>query len=327
MLRSDSKIRAYLELLRFPNVFTAVADVMMGGWFVTYSHQRPDLPELRPGVLFLLIGSSCCLYLAGTVLNDYFDRDKDAEERPARPIPSRRVPESAAQWLGSELLIVGVAVAWLASYFNGSFRSGLIACALAAAIVLYDGRLKSTILGPFGMGACRFLNVLLGMSIASAEQAPWDASHFMVAGGIGVYIAGITWFARTEAVISSRPQLVAATAVMWSGIAMLACFPMLPATPTFLHQKTLPMWFLLWLILAGQIGWRCLRAAFAPVPANVQYAVKNCILSLIVLNAATTVATQGYPMMATFPPQQLQCIAILALLAPTLFLGRWIYST
>jgi 4-hydroxybenzoate polyprenyltransferase len=327
MLRPDSRIRAYLELLRLPNVFTAVADVLMGCWFVTNSQARPDLPELRPGIMLLLIGSSCCLYLAGMVLNDYFDRDKDAEERPARPIPSRRVPESAAQWLGSELLIIGVALAWLASYFNGSFRSGLIAIALAAAVVLYDGRLKSTPLGPLGMGACRFLNVLLGMSIVSAEYVPWGESHFMVAGGIGVYIVGVTWFARTEAVMSSRPQLVGATLVMWLGIAMLACFPLITAVPTVLQQKTYSIWFLLWLILGGQIGWRCLQAVFAPLPGNVQYAVKNCILSLIVLNAAVTIATQGYPILSSFPPQQLQCIAILALLAPTVLLGRWIYST
>ena len=45
--------------------------------------------ELQSGIVLLLVGASSCLYLAGMVLNDYFDRDKDAQERPARPIPSR----------------------------------------------------------------------------------------------------------------------------------------------------------------------------------------------------------------------------------------------
>ena len=38
-----------------------------------------------------LAGASSCLYLAGMALNDYADREVDAVERPARPIPSGRV--------------------------------------------------------------------------------------------------------------------------------------------------------------------------------------------------------------------------------------------
>ncbi len=324
MIYRDSKLRAYLELLRLPNVFTAVADVLMGCWFVTRSSgpaARELLPALRPGLMFLLVGSSCCLYLAGMVLNDYFDRDKDAQQRPARPIPSRRVPESAARWLGSELLIAGVALAGIVSYLNGGFRTALVVLALAAAVVLYDGWLKSTLLGPLGMGACRFLNVLLGMSVVGADQLAWDASHYTVAGGIGIYIVGVTWFARTEAVTSSRSSLSAGIVVMWAGIAMLASFPDMSEAPTHLTASMLPYWYLLWCLLAAQIGWRCLRAVIEPAPANVQYAVKNCILSLIVLDATVTVATQG------FPPGHWQAIVVIALLAPTMFLGRWIYST
>ena len=72
---------AYFELLRFPAVFTVVADVMMG-YLVTHG-------DLQPVHIFALtLLASCCLYLGGMVLNDVYDADLDARERPERPIPS-----------------------------------------------------------------------------------------------------------------------------------------------------------------------------------------------------------------------------------------------
>ena len=70
-----------------------------------------------------------------------------------------------------------------------------------AAVVLYDGLLKRTPFGPLGMGACRLLNVLLGMSLAAG---PWGLFHGQVALAVGTYITGVTWFARSEAT-ESRP--------------------------------------------------------------------------------------------------------------------------
>ena len=90
---APSRLRAWLELLRLPNVFTAVADVMMG-FLVTHA-------TLRPASEFaLLVAASCCLYLAGMVLNVVFDVEQDTTERPERPIPSGRITRSAASRLG-----------------------------------------------------------------------------------------------------------------------------------------------------------------------------------------------------------------------------------
>ncbi len=314
---SESRIRAYLELLRLPNVFTALADVLMGAWFVTASPWRGELPKLDPIVLIFLFGSSACLYLGGMVLNDYFDRTKDAIERPARPIPSRRVAESSARWFGTELLIVGVGLAWAASYFVGSVRGGLVAFAITVAVILYDGWLKNTPLGPLAMGTCRMLNVLLGMSAASAAEVEWSGVHCLVAGGIGVYIVGVTLFARTEAVVSRRAMLATGTVVLLFGIGMLAWFPNFLKRSDTLVGSQMNTWYLFWAILAALIGYRCFRAIAEPAPVNVQAAVKQCIFSLIVLDASVTFAVQG----------RASALIIVALLVPTMFLGRWIYST
>ena len=91
------KLFAYLQLVRLPNVFTALADVAMG-FFVTQG--IVELASLEPVQivrLTLLCVASACLYLAGMALNDAFDADIDREERPERPIPSGRVSLSGAR--------------------------------------------------------------------------------------------------------------------------------------------------------------------------------------------------------------------------------------
>ena len=54
----------------------------------------------RPDALPWLLAASAGLYAGGVVLNDYFDREVDAVERPERPIPSGRVAGSHALVLG-----------------------------------------------------------------------------------------------------------------------------------------------------------------------------------------------------------------------------------
>src|SRR5215467_11229836 len=111
-LRNSSSLVAWLQLLRLPNVFTAVADVTMGYLVV--------LGELRPALYFgLLVASSVLLYLSGMVLNDVFDAKVDAQDRPDRPIPSGRISRRAASHVGRGMFIGGIAIAcglsWLAN--------------------------------------------------------------------------------------------------------------------------------------------------------------------------------------------------------------------
>ncbi|MFI6317483.1 UbiA family prenyltransferase [Nonomuraea sp. NPDC050556] len=57
--------------------------------------------------------SSVCLYWAGMAANDWADRDLDAVERPERPIPSGRIPASAALGIAAGLTAAGLGAAWL----------------------------------------------------------------------------------------------------------------------------------------------------------------------------------------------------------------------
>ncbi|MDG2380160.1 MAG: UbiA family prenyltransferase [Pirellulaceae bacterium] len=315
--RSSSRLLAYLQLLRIPNVFTAVADVTMGFLFV-----GGKLPEQIFTFSGLVIASSC-LYLAGMVLNDVFDFAVDQRDRPDRPLPSGRINKGSATILGVALLAFGISSAWLVdtlhAFEQGSTsRAGIIATLLAFMIVTYDGVVKKTFLAPLAMGSCRLLNVLLGMSIDRnfSSLFGFNADQWLVAGGMGVYIVGVTWFARNEAHDSRRSRLISATTVMLLGIVLLGLFPFSPAaTPTLFTNAV--VWPLLLIVLTFAVFRRCGHAIHSPTPSHVQAAVKQAIMTLIVLNAAICLAVVG-PFYA---------VCVLALLVPTLLLGRWVYST
>lgn len=303
------RVRAYAELLRLPNVFTAAADIAMGFLF---THPRVPFPELSSdaaGAVSGLIAVSCALYLAGMVLNDVFDHRVDARERPFRPIPSGRVSVVTARRLGFALLGLGIGMAWGLSLVFTTAIPGIIATLLAACVVAYDGSVKNTLAGPLLMGGCRFLNVMLGMSLA----VPFvRADGLLAAAGIGVFVTGISWLARTEANPSARWPLVLGAALLVVGLAILSCIAWLRDVVVARGR-----WVAFWSILAVLVAWRCVPAIARPSPRSVQAAVRSAIQSLIVLDAAVTFAAQGAPW----------GIAVLCLLLPAFLLGQWIYST
>lgn len=313
-----SRLLDYLRLLRLPNVFTAVADVMMGFLFVHRS--------LQPvGVFLLLAAASCCLYLAGMVLNDVYDLEEDRRLRPHRPLPSGRIPWEWARGIGYGLLSSGVLLGLAAGVLHSLpavpiWRAGIVAAILAGCVVLYDAVLKRTVLAPLLMGGCRFFNVLLGMSVAAAAPQAvvlgFGPHQLLAAGGIGLYIVGVTWFARTEAEISNRLSLSAGLAVMGAGIFLLGAFP--EFAPVGFHFELPALaWPLLLLLLFMTTVRRCGVAIYNPQPEYVQAAIKHCIFSLIILDAAVVAHTNHLGW----------ALAVLALLVPTLLLGRWIYAT
>jgi 4-hydroxybenzoate polyprenyltransferase len=317
--RPSSKLLAYLRLFRLPNVFTAMADIAMGFCFT-----QADFSFHSFSVFLPLLVASSLMYTAGMVLNDVYDLEIDRQERPTRPLPSGKIDASFAKRLGFALLAAGVIQTALLAVLRLDadscpllFKIRPIVCAIALAgmILLYNRILKHTPFGPIAMGSCRMLNVLLGMS---ASPQPWTVWNLIVAGGIGIYIAGVTWFARTEATTSNRGQLIGALIVVVYGLGTLWQWPDWGATGEILPLKIpAQQWTMLWIIVGTILIWRFLRAVVAPSPKNVQTAVKAGILGIIALDAATAFLVAG----------PISAIAIFLLIIPTLVLGAWVYST
>jgi 4-hydroxybenzoate polyprenyltransferase len=296
---------AYAQLVRLPNVFTAFADIAIGGL-------AAGLVRGDPLAFALVLAASGCLYCGGMALNDYFDRHEDAVTRPGRPIPSGRIAPGTALAIGLGLLALGIAFAAGAGATGGVFRPAplVIAVLIAGAVLLYDGVAKQTPLAPVSMAACRFLNVLLGMSPADGEALPWPF-RLHVALAVGVYIVGVTWFARREEATSRRGELKGAAGVMLAGLGVALLVPAhLPA------GTASPLFVYLLAAFGAVLGVAVLRAVREPSPPNVQAAVKRAVLGLVALDAVLASAVAGTA-----------GLLVVLLLVPAMYLGRWVYST
>lgn len=302
--------KPYAQLVRLPNLPTAVADIGLAALATR------TLPARWPAFV-LLVGASCCLYLSGMVWNDFFDVEQDRRERPERPLPSGRVSRRTAGLLALVLMLSGLGLAlaagWVMVQSDQSpslWRPVVVAGVLAVMILLYDGWLKRTPLGPVAMGSCRFLNVLLGATLSGGLLWPLGPHLALV---VGTYIVGVTWFARTEARSSSQKALVGACSVMLASLALGLCVPV--------HREFDSAALVFPYLLVGfgfWLGFPLTRAIAAPTPANVQAGVKRSLMGLIVLDTILATGTVGA-----------LGLVLLVLLVPSLYLNRraWLYAT
>ena len=152
----NQKLKDWLELIRFPNLFTLPGDILVGA---SVSLAFMDFSWVRFGLLCLI---SALLYAGGLILNDCMDYDEDMRERPDRVLPSGRIKLSTAYAVVVVFFILALALAW-----SVCFASFVVSAFLILAIYLYDGPArKKPKLGFFVMGLCRGLNILLGATIA-----------------------------------------------------------------------------------------------------------------------------------------------------------------
>ena len=259
-------VRGYLELLRPPNVVTAIADVL-AGYAVAGQGQIGRLPWL--------LGATTCLYAGGVVLNDYFDRRIDATERPERPIPSGRVPAGRAAALGGSLLAAGIVLA-----LTATAAAGAVAIALAAGVLLYDARAKRhAFAGPTVMGACRGLNLILGIAaVPDAISARWPIAMLSL-----IYIAAVTMVSRGEVHGGKKPVAAFAIGALAAVVAALGWVALRSG-----------LWPVPALVLAAALAWRVgvpfARVYADPAPAVIRRAVRAGVLSLVLLDASISAA-------------------------------------
>lgn len=281
----SSKSFCWLRLLRLPTVFTALSNVFCG-YFLAQHPIPSDL--LQHSALFLLLLATTGLYLGGMVLNDYFDAELDALERPERPIPSGRISRGAAGVSGAGLLTLGLAAAACVGV-----QSGCLAVVLAACVLCYNGFFKSTWFGPFVMATCRMLNLLLGASTLTLSSG--HVSGVLIAAcSLGIYILGVTWFSRSEAGSASRTGLLTGLVLVLAG---LTC------DGALIYRDAIGVAMLrgsgMGLLLLGlNLSMRAAAAISTRRPALIQQTVGLMLLSLIFRDTMLVFAMTGNAQLA-----------------------------
>jgi 4-hydroxybenzoate polyprenyltransferase len=184
----------YLLLIRAPNLFTVPSNIL-SGYFATTLLGDTNITQL-----LLLIFSSIFLYVAGIILNDYFDINVDRKERPNRPLASGQITKRSALLLATSSIVAGNVVSW-----SVSWDSFIISFCLTIVIFIYNYWLKRNRAGnPLTMGSARFLNVLLGGSSALGLVTKMDLTLVFIGYCLFLYTASISLLSLKEVSTGER---------------------------------------------------------------------------------------------------------------------------
>lgn len=246
-----------LELGRVSNLPTvwsnALAGIVLAG----------GAANIEPPALLTLLLALTLFYVGGMFLNDAFDREVDARERPGRPIPSGRVTAVAVFGWGFGMLAAGLVLLLALGYGGGvatEWRPAAAGIALGASIVLYDAWHKSNPLSPFVMGLCRML-VYVTAAYAVATGLP--AALLFGAAVLLSYLIGLTYAAKQENL--NR------IANLWPLLFLAAPFAYVPAATGLAWQAAV--------IFAGFAAWVLYALSFLVIPSRIR--VPRAVVSLL----------------------------------------------
>jgi len=171
-----------LRLGRVSNLPTVWTNVIAGA---TIASAATSVADIAAAGLAMT-----AFYVGGMYLNDYFDRDIDASERPGRPIPTGEIGAGIVAAVGFALLAIGVVL--LAPFGALAAIWGLV---LAAAILLYDVWHKGNLFAPVIMGLCR---ALVYLATGAAVGGEIRSALIMAATALAAHVVGLTYAAKQE---------------------------------------------------------------------------------------------------------------------------------
>ena len=289
-----SRPRLYLKLGRVSNLPTVWTNVAAGIALGGGSFERNY--AVRLGVALSLF------YVGGMFLNDAFDRDIDARQRPERPIPSGQIGAGEVFAVGFGLILSGFAGVALMVFGQSEppYTALAAAASLAVLIVLYDAWHKQNPLSPVVMGLCRS-----AVYVTAGLAAGGVLSHVLISGALagGAYVVGLTFVARQENRTSFRAG---------GTLALLAS----PAALAVAHPSRGVAVFV---ALAAAVAWAA--AAVVPLFRKGSVDVPRSVVRLIAgisLVDALLLAMAGEPELA---------LVGAAGLGATLLLQRWVRGT
>lgn len=293
----------YLILIRLPNVFTVLTNILVGYFSLT------GVSEANVFHISVLMASSSLLYISGIVFNDYFDLATDRKERPFRPLPSGRVSRRNALVLAIVTLVAANIAALMVSV-----TSLMVSAALSAIIIAYDYGAKRGRFGPSVMGMARFLNVFLGASPALllATGLPWTT--VFAASAMFAYVYSITLLSRREAGEHERGSYGKAIAQSFAIIAGVIASAV--ALAFYLESPEMAVNIILFSVVI-YFTMRRILSGTAVQAKGIQNVVRNLVLSIIVLDSIFITAFAGLYF----------GLVSLAVIAPAIILAKKLYVT
>lgn len=304
-----SKLVAWGQLLRLPNLLTVPGDPIAGYFLAVPALADPTRPALR---IALASAVSLLMYCSGLLWNDWFDLSEDRRLRPHRPLPSGRASPTATAVVANVLMLLALGVAGLAGA-----RTLYLAAGLGAAVLLYDaGGKRVALVGPVLMGLCRGGSLLVGAAAAGPDGL---RSPFVWLGAVGVaaYVACVTAVAAGETrgtPAGVRRGLPAA--VLAFGLISVGGWLGWPA------PGNLTGWafYALGAAAAGWAAFCAVELARRPDPRGVQKTVGRLLRGLLLIQGALVV-------MSGMPAGLYVAAALLAAWAPAALLARRFYAS
>ena len=297
----SQRLKEYLLLIRLPNVFTTPSNIL-AGYFAAVA-----VSEANGVHLIALMVSSGLLYIVGIVLNDYFDIEIDKRERPFRPLPSGKISKRHALAIVIVALLIANTIAWVVV----GQVSLAVSLALTFAIIAYDYHLKHGILGSFAMGGTRFLNLILGAS----PVLMYINNHSLAivgtaAASLFLYVSSITILSKREAE-NQRPDSAIVFLMVFGVISAVASLGLLLLN---LHWTFLINLSIFAAVMIVTFKRYLLKESSSP---SVQKAVRNMVISIIILDSIFVTGTAGLAYGMT----------TLLLIPPAIVLARKLYVT
>ena len=227
-----------LRLGRVSNLPTVWTNMLAG---IILVGGAADDPRVWP-----MAGAMSLFYVGGMYLNDAFDADIDAIERPERPIPSSQVSRTTVFRLGFAMLALGIALlTWAGFGWPGGTGvwPPLCGLGLAIAIIAYDRHHKTNAMSPLLMGMCRvFVYVAAGACFAF----PLPAGLLVGAALLLSYLIGLTYVAKQEnlgQVKNLWPLIFLAAPVLYGATLLPHAVGLWPFWAAFTGWILVALWF------------------------------------------------------------------------------------
>ncbi len=190
-----NQVLAYVRLLRLPNLVIVFLTQLVPYWFalrpaILKAGGIPVLTELTFG---LIAAATVLTTLAGYVLNDYYDRDIDALNKPARVVWGRYLPPSMALVLYAALVIVvhGMAFFLDRELCPASHWPLWVFPGISFLLFMYAWQLKCTAV--LGNLLVSLLCGLVPIIVLFPEQRPIQVSSFIKVEEIHQAV-GLVWY-------------------------------------------------------------------------------------------------------------------------------------